>query len=298
MKRVFILVLLLISSIGLNSCGVTPKNVVKIEIITQPSKLVYIVNQDTQLDYSGAYLIMTYSNQETIEIKLNLLIGDPSFVFNENVDFNTVGTYVVEVVRMGDLKASFEVEVQLPPYQDDNPISIGLYDDSTRVLLTETNGIFKNEIDVGVYSAFASREEKLASGYFQNVWPSYWEAIEGSETYKLGYELSFTLSSGEKINQMILSPKDTAPIFDLIEVYIYDDVNQPLHHWYSHLLEKQMTDKTVITSIKLHGCEGTKDIVSPLILTVFTYNGEEDFDPVTHKYRGIGSYSIIINKSN
>jgi hypothetical protein len=198
MKRVFILALLLISLIGLSACSVTPKNVVKIEIITKPSKLVYIVNQDTQLDYSGGYLLMTYSNQETIEIKLDLLIGDPSFVFNDNVDFNTVGTYLVEVVRMGDLKASFEVEVQLPPYQDDNPMSIGLYDDNKRILLTETSGVFKNGVDVGVYSAFASREEKLPSGYFQNVWPSYWEAIEGSETYKLGYELSFILSSGRR----------------------------------------------------------------------------------------------------
>jgi hypothetical protein len=268
------------------------------EILHQPTKLIYIVDQDAQLDLSGGYLLFTYSNKETLEIALDLINGDPNFVMSDDVDFSTVGTYVVEIVRMGDLKVSFEVEVQYPPYQDDNPITIGLYDDNTRILLSETSGIFKNEVDVGVFSAFASRDDKIPSGYFQKVWPSYWVAIEGSAEYKLGYELSFTLSSGDKINQMILSPKDTAPIFGLIEVYIYDDVNQPLHHWYSHLLEKQMTESTVITSIKLHGCVGTKDIASPIILTVFTYNGDEDFDPITHKYRGIGSYSITINKSN
>lgn len=298
MKRIIISILLVISLLGLSSCKETPKTLVKMELLHQPTKLIYIVDQDTQLDLSGGYLLFTYSNNETAEIPLSLIDGDPTLVMSDNVDFSKTGTYLVEIVRMGDLKVSFEVEVQEPPYQDNNPITIGIYNDETRVLLSETSGIFKNEVDVGVYSAFASREEKLPSGYFQKVWPSYWDVIEGSADYKLGYELSFTLSSGEKIDQMILSPKDTAPIFGLIEVYIYDDVNQPLNHWYSHLLEKQMTEKTVITSIKLHGCTGTKDIVSPIILTVFTYNGNEDFDPITHKYRGIGSYSITINKSN
>ncbi|MEI7668302.1 MAG: hypothetical protein WCI62_04860, partial [Erysipelotrichaceae bacterium] len=92
--------------------------------------------------------------------------------------------------------------------------------------------------------------------------------------------------------------KDTTDLFSMIEVYIYDDVNQPIGQWYSHLLESQVTSKTLITSIKLHGCAGTKDIVSPITLTVFTYNGDEDFDPITHKYRGNSSYSIVINKSN
>lgn len=298
MKRVLISILLIISLGGLSACKALPKTVVKMEIGQKPTKLIYILGQDTQLDLTGAYVLFTYSNQETTEVKMDLLEGDPNFVINKTVDFNTVGVYTIEIIRMGDLKASFEIEVQYPPYKDDNPIPIGLYDDDTRQLLSDVSGIFKNEVDIGSYAAFASQEQKLPSGYIQNVWKTYWDAIAGSESYKLGYELSFTLSSGTKIDQMILSPKDTEAIFNLIEVYIYDDANQPLNHWYSHLLENQINEKTHITSIKLHGCVGTKDILSPIILTVFTYNGDEDFDPVTHKYRGISSYSITINKSN
>jgi len=298
MKKVLISILLFISLLSLSACKALSKTVVKMEIGQKPTKLIYILGQDTQLDLSGAYVLFTYSNQETAEIKMDILEGDPNFVFNASVDFNTVGTYSIEIIRMGDLKTSFDIEVQYPPYKDDNPITIGLYDDDTRLLLSDVSGVFKNEVDIGSYAAFASQEQKLPSGYIQNVWKSYWSAIAGSESYKIGYELSFTLSTGTKVNQMILSPKDTEAIFNLIEVYIYDDAIQPLNHWYSHLLENQINENTHITSIKLHGCVGTKDILSPIILTVFTYNGDEDFDPVTHKYRGISTYSITINKSN
>jgi len=297
MKRILMSVLLVVSILGMRACRVIPAVVTKLEILQKPTKLVYIIGQDSEIDLSGGIVSSTFSNSKTVESAMDQLIEDSTYVINESFDFTKIGVYVIEISK-GDLKTSFEVEVQYPPYKDDNPITLGLYNFRTRGLLTETSGIIKDEVDTGVYSAFASRDEKLPSGYFQNVWTKYWESVPGSAPYKIGYQLSFTLSSGEKIDQMILSPKDTEPIFKIIEVYIYDDAHQPINVFYSHLLESQMTDKVVITTVKIHGCAGTKDIVSPLTLTAFSYNGPEDFDPVTHKYRGISSYTIIINKSN
>jgi len=187
---------------------------------------------------------------------------------------------------------------EIQEYADDNPIVIGLYMkyDDGRKLLTTYSGKFVNDIDVGVFAAVATHQAVIRSTPYQTVWKSYWDKYTGIENYKIGYHISFTIKSGEVIEKNILSPADTPSIVEYIRLYLYDDVNQIPGGWYSHLLVSEVTDKTIITSIKLTGAVKTSEIVGPITLTVFTYNDSEDFDPITQLYRGKSSYSILINR--
>ena len=73
--------------------------------------------------------------------------------------------------------------------------------------------------------------------------------------------------------------------------FMYDDINNSGH--YSHVTTKDVKDNTVYSSIKLYLHQKTKEITSPITLTAFTYNGEDDF--LDGHYRGNSSYTITIN---
>ena len=76
-------------------------------------------------------------------------------------------------------------------------------------------------------------------------------------------------------------------------IYLYDDINQTPGTFYSHLEPEDMKDNTIISSIKLFLAQEGSKISSPITLTVFTYDGDEDFTE-EKKYRGISSYTINI----
>ena len=75
---------------------------------------------------------------------------------------------------------------------------------------------------------------------------------------------------------------------------MYDDVHQADGAFYSHLEMSDVKDNTIYSSIKLTGIE-TANIESPITLTVFTYDGDEDFDS-DGNYRGNSKYTITINR--
>ena len=55
-----------------------------------------------------------------------------------------------------------------------------------------------------------------------------------------------------------------------------------------------MNDDTIMTSVKLYAVGGI-DKVEDIVLTVFTYDSEDDFD-VSGNYRGNSKYSINIKR--
>ena len=64
--------------------------------------------------------------------------------------------------------------------------------------------------------------------------------------------------------------------------------------WYSHITKDDYKDDTIFSSIKLYMADKGTEITSPIILEVFTYDGEEDFDEKGH-YRGISNHILRIN---
>lgn len=198
-----------------------------------------------------------------------------------------------EVVPEDD-KSTYEEKKET--YVDDNPIKLGLYlYDSTysnKELLEDTYYTsFVSGKDIDSFEVFFTDDKVVSGNNFKDIWYKYYNNYSDINNYKIGFNIKFILSDGTDFNGNFLEP-DILKYGDYFLVYLYDDVNQEDNVIYSHL--EKMEDNTLITSIKLHARDGI-DKVENIILTVFTYDGVEDFDS-DGNYRGNSSYTIRIKR--
>lgn len=198
-----------------------------------------------------------------------------------------------EVVPEED-KSTYEEKKET--YVDDNPIKLGLYlYDSTygnKELLEDTYYTsFVSGKDIDSFEVFFTNDKVVSGNNFKDIWYKYYNNYSDIDNYKIGFNIKFILSDGTDFNGNFLEP-DILKYGDYFFVYLYDDVNQEDNVIYSHL--EKMEDNTLITSIKLHARDGI-DKVENIILTVFTYDGIEDFDS-NGNYRGNSSYTIRIKR--
>jgi len=164
-----------------------------------------------------------------------------------------------------------------------------------RTLVEGYNGAFTKGKDIVSYDVFVTDEAFVATGYFKDVWDKYWNKYTETDGFKIGYELEFLATDGKNVSTNILSPKDTEDFFEYVEVYLYDDTNKLRGQWYSHILEEEMNDSTILSSIKLTA--GQKiECVSKIKLTVFVYKDAHDFDALTGKYIGDCKKTIYVNR--
>ncbi|MDD2376733.1 MAG: hypothetical protein PHD15_04965 [Clostridia bacterium] len=200
----------------------------------------------------------------------------------------------VIVKQVEDIKEEPKEEV----YVDNNPIKIGLYIKSgnEKKIITEYSSVWDAELIMGLFYAIPTNESVVSGKSFEYVWKEYWNKYSNIEKYRIGYNIKFTLNTGEVIDHVILNPDHAYLMFPKLQFYLYDDVNLIPGRAYYHVTQPEMTEKTQCTSVKLVGDKETKNIISPIELTVFTFDGEEDFEPVTGKYRGNSCYTILINR--
>lgn len=152
--------------------------------------------------------------------------------------------------------------------------------------------------DISSFEAIASTEQTISTGgrYFQDLWREYWTGFENNEDCKIGYHVSFDLKSGENISQTILVPADVEGYKNYIENYLYDDINQVKGQWYSHLLDSEVDEDTVISSIKFTAGQDIDQVGDTITLTAFVYYSDEDFDSEGN-YIGNVSYTITIKNT-
>lgn len=162
-----------------------------------------------------------------------------------------------------------------------------------RVFVTEFSAPRVAAQDIDCFEVFASQDEVIPGASFATMWKNVWESHENTEGAKIGFHIEFTLDSGEVISQTLLKPSDAQSFFEYLEIYMYDDVHVS-GGWYSHLEDDQMTEETIISSIKLHGGKRI-DEVGDIVFTVFIYNGEDCFD-TEGNYIGTVSQTIVITE--
>lgn len=166
----------------------------------------------------------------------------------------------------------------------------------TRQLTKAFSGPWTAGKDIASFEAFATQEISISGSNFKSVWESYWNQYSGGGDCKIGYYLTFTLTSGKQISKTIKGFEDTNDFREYLEIYLYDDVHQIQGNWYSHLTTADTTPQTVCTSIKLTAGNKISEI-STINLTTFIYNSPSDFD-VSGNYTGIDSYTIPISRGN
>lgn len=110
---------------------------------------------------------------------------------------------------------------------------------------------------------------------------------------KVGFNIKYSLSNGENINQTITNPSNTITSGYILN-YLYDDYKNRNSNFYSHIEESEYNDDTLFTSIKLYA-NSIDLLTSDIELTVFTYDTDDDFDELGN-YRGNSKYTVNISK--
>ena len=181
-------------------------------------------------------------------------------------------------------------------YVDDNPIKLGLflYDNNynnEEVLVDAYYTEFISGVDIGSFEVFYTDEKTINGSSFKDTWNKYYNNYTGIENYKIGYNIKFILSDGTNFNGNFLEP-DIYRFGDYFYVYLYDDIHQDDGVIYSHL--ENTNEDTLITSIKIYAVDGI-DNVENIILSVFTYDSDDDFDS-DGNYIGNSRYAIRIKR--
>ncbi len=182
-------------------------------------------------------------------------------------------------------------------YQDDNPVIISMYADNDKSETQKVGEILTLpwivKKDITVLSTFYTNDEYISGTYYQTIWNKYASKYDEYEKYKTGWEISFDIGN-KTIHRKVLKPSDVADFYDYLEIYLYDSVHQELGTWYSHLLESELNDKTILTTMKLTCGSKCEEITSDINVKAYTYDDADDFDE-TGFYRG-NSYDDIIIK--
>lgn len=186
-------------------------------------------------------------------------------------------------------KEETKEEVIEEKYVDNNPITIGIYEnDISLVKEYKLKKVSRNET---IFSFYYTNEENLGNRRQKENWHKYFNQYENIGNTKIGFYFSFYVGE-EKIEKTILKP-DTFAFAPYFYIYIYDDINQPDNTFYSHLEESDVDDNTIFSAIKIFLMDPS-NITSPIEFTVFTYDDLEDFDE-NNNYRGNSKYKINID---
>lgn len=190
---------------------------------------------------------------------------------------------------------------QTEPYIPEiSPNIVGIYipaenGTAARKHIVEFKSVRTAKKDIDCFEILATQVALAEGNSFKSIWNNAWDSHKNGEDAKIGFHISFTLTSGETISKQLLKPGDSASFFDYLEIYMYDDVHVAPGVWYTHLEDKNMKEETIITSIKL--TSGSKIAqVGDIALTAFIYDGDDCFD-ADGNYIGLVSETIVIQNS-
>ena len=182
--------------------------------------------------------------------------------------------------------------IEKDTYKDSNNTPIGIYElkGNTLTRIHEFKTTFVPEKDINTFQIYLSNEEtiNLNSSFgkcFYNEWIKY-------NNIKLGFNIKFSLDTGEEINYNILSPNDTFNKWEYLLNYLYDDYINDGKGSYSHLEMNDYNDNTLFTSFKMQSSGYVNRINSNIKFSVFTYDSDDDFKD--NNYRGNSIYTINI----
>lgn len=176
-------------------------------------------------------------------------------------------------------------------YVDTNPIKLGLYIDKKITKEYQTSWVRLQ--DICIIETYFTQDNEITGQTQKDSWNYYYNNYQNIDNYKIGYNISFT-AEGKKFNKTILTPNDIDDFFYYVQLYLYDDINQPNNTYYSHLTNDTYNDNTIISSIKITGGSGIELVESDITITAFTYS-YDDFDE-NNNYLGNSKYTIIIKK--
>lgn len=192
-------------------------------------------------------------------------------------------------------KEKKKVDVEyVETYKDLNntPISFYSSNESGLVKLTKINKKLVSMEDIGIFQIYPSIDESvpLYDGFgasFYNEWIKY----NTDNNLKIGFNIKINTDDGE-FSYNILNPSNCMEKWQYLLNYLYDDFANRGKGFYSHIEDNEYNENTLFTSIKLQSSGECFKIKDKILLTVFTYDSEDDF--LDGEYRGNSSSTLTI----
>ncbi len=188
-----------------------------------------------------------------------------------------------------------KVEEVKEVYQDNNNTTVGLYKEKGNKLelVTDYSTDISSSKDIDIYQIYFSNESivnldnKFGMSYYNKL-----NSLD-NPNIKVGFNIKYSLNSGEVINQTILRPSDTIQN-EYIFLYLYDDYKNRNSNFYSHIEDSEYDDTTLFTSVKIFANK-VDNLSSNIEFTVFTYDTDDDFEE--GHYRGNSKYKVNISNN-
>ena len=180
-------------------------------------------------------------------------------------------------------------------YEDLNNTPIGFYssNDSGLIRITKINKTLVPMEDIGIFQIYPSDDNIInLNGGFGNSFYNEWMKYNTNNNLKIGFNIKFSTDT-EDISYNIFNPSNCMEKWQYLLNYLYDDYANRGKGFYSHIEENEFNENTLLTSIKLQSsgeCDKIKK--DKILLTVFTYDTEDDFKD--NEYRGNSSATLTI----
>ena len=180
-------------------------------------------------------------------------------------------------------------------YEDLNNTPIGFYssNDSGLIRINKINKTLVPMEDIGIFQIYPSDDNIInLNGGFGNSFYNEWMKYNTNNNLKIGFNIKFSTDT-EDISYNIFNPSNCMEKWQYLLNYLYDDYANRGKGFYSHIEENEFNENTLITSIKLQSsgeCDKIKK--DKILLTVFTYDTEDDFKD--NEYRGNSSATLTI----
>ena len=193
-------------------------------------------------------------------------------------------------------KKKIDVEYE-EKYKDLNNTPISFYSgsDGGLIKITKINKKLVPFEDIGIFQIYPSNEETISlNGGFGNSFYSEWMKYNTNNNLKIGFNIKFK-DNDEEISYNILNPSNCMDKWEYVMNYLYDDYANRGKGFYSHIEENEYNENTLFTSIKIQSNDKALNIKDKIVVTVFTYDSDDDFDK-NDNYRGNSKYSVTIHQ--
>lgn len=200
-----------------------------------------------------------------------------------------------EPIKEEPIKEYKDVEVSAPTYTDNNttPISFYRLQGNKLIKLTELTKKLNVEEDIGIFQVYPSNEDEIVlNKSFSEAFYDEWQKYNQNNNIKIGFNIKFSLAN-ENISYNIFSPSNTFDKWEYLMNYLYDDYANRGKGFYSHIEENEYNESTLFTALKIQSSYQCNEITSPIQVTVFTYDSDDDFE--NNEYRGNSKQTFTIN---
>ena len=192
-------------------------------------------------------------------------------------------------------KKKRKVDVEyVEQYKDLNNTPIAFYTINGNHLdkLTKINKTLVSMEDIGIFQIYPSNLDRvdLNKGFAYDFYDE-WTKYNTNNNLKIGFNIKFSTDT-EDISYNIFNPSNCMEKWEYLLNYLYDDYANRGKGFYSHIEDNQFNENTLLTSLKIQSSGGCASIKDKILVTVFTYDSEDDF--LEGEYRGNSSSTLTV----